>query len=269
MKDLSLDKVLARVLTSRRYRWVAEEVIERLAAEELPKARNMADAEKRTKRRLHQIFGAYLPGLQYDRVLRDLTTAYGVSDLEAFRSACEMIMSRHASTKERLPLLKQFYAEIFQITGKPLVLLDLACGLNPVATPWMGLPPDCEYLAYDIDKQLIGFIDSFLDLVGMSHRAELKDIITTPPRQSGDVALLLKAAPCLERQKADAGRAILQAVPARHLVVSYPTRSLSGIEKGMGKHYRLQFQKMVEGCAWAVEELSFPDELIFVITKET
>src|SRR5688572_21566220 len=66
---VSIDDVLARVGASRRYRWVAEAVVARLAEEEIPKARNLADAEKRTKRRLHQIFGAYTGQPDYARLL--------------------------------------------------------------------------------------------------------------------------------------------------------------------------------------------------------
>jgi len=54
-----IDAILAAVADSRRYRHVAPTLVARLAAEELPKSKNAADAEKRTKRRLHQIFGAY------------------------------------------------------------------------------------------------------------------------------------------------------------------------------------------------------------------
>src|SRR5687768_12245801 len=60
--------VTARVLASRRYRHVDPALVERLAAEEAPKAKNLADAEKRTKRRLHQIFGAYTGQPDYTRL---------------------------------------------------------------------------------------------------------------------------------------------------------------------------------------------------------
>lgn len=57
--EMPLEEILDSVSNSKRYHGIAADVVTRVAMEEIPKARNQANATKRTKRRLHQIFGAY------------------------------------------------------------------------------------------------------------------------------------------------------------------------------------------------------------------
>lgn len=254
-----------RVLASRRYRWVAATVVERLAADELSKARTLDDAVKRTKRRLHQVFGAYASPIPYDRVLADMERATVAGDAERIEALCRRTMQQHASTRERMPLLDRFYQAVFARTGPPASLLDLACGLNPLAVPWMGLPPDCRYRACDIDTRLAAFLARFLELAGVRAEVEVRDALGGLPDEPVDVALLLKALPCLERQQNGAARTVLDAVRARHVVVTYPTRSLGGAYKGMERTYREQFGELASGRDWRVDEIVFPGELVFVI----
>src|SRR6185295_14599912 len=95
-----LTSIVHAVTQSKRYRHVAPSIISRLAAEELPKSKNASDAEKRTKRRLHQIFGAYATAaLPYEKLLARLQTVK--SDPAAFKQATREILELHASTAER------------------------------------------------------------------------------------------------------------------------------------------------------------------------
>ena len=259
-------RVAGEVLRSRRYRWLAPELVTRLARDEVPKSRNPAEAVKRTKRRLHQVFGAYVLDLHPEAAVRDLSAAAPAGPA-ALRDACRSIMSRHASTRERLPVLDRFYGEIFAITGVPGRLLDLACGLGPLAVPWMGLPERAWYAACDVDRRMVDLLAGALNVFGVPHRVELRDVAASPPEDTADVALLLKSAPCLEQQAPGSARRLLASLRAKHVVVSFPTRSLGGASKGMVAHYRDQFQATVEGHEWQVSELRFPPELVYVVTK--
>ena len=55
-------EIVERVRRSSRYRAVDPALVARIAHEELPKARNVDDAVKRVKRRLHQAVGAFRSG---------------------------------------------------------------------------------------------------------------------------------------------------------------------------------------------------------------
>ena len=40
-------------------------------------------------------------------------------------------------------------------TGQPKVILDLACGLNPLAAAWMPLAPGATYHAVDVYQDMV------------------------------------------------------------------------------------------------------------------
>src|SRR5688572_11256077 len=95
--------IVDRVLRSVRYRDVDRGLLDRLAAEELPKARNTDDAVKRVKRRLHQAVGAYRGARTADPLAGVRAAWRGDLTDPAFRAACADVMRGHASTAERLP----------------------------------------------------------------------------------------------------------------------------------------------------------------------
>jgi 16S rRNA (guanine(1405)-N(7))-methyltransferase len=60
---------------------------------------------------------------------------------------------------------------------------------------------------------------------------------------------------------------ILEGLNARHILVTYPLRSLGGRRKGMEETYRSQFNELVAGRDWSVQEFSFPNEVAYLVTK--
>lgn len=265
MSAPQIDAILAAVAESRRYRHVAPTIVARLAAEELPKSKNTADAEKRTKRRLHQIFGAYARSLPYDRLAERLDNTQG--DPALFKKVCSQILTQHASTAERLNDLEAgFYQRIFEITDRPNKILDLACGFNPLTLPWMQLPPSAFYIAADIDAEMVRFLDRFLALAPVHGEARLVDLIEQTPSTRADVAFLFKAIPCLRYQTDDLLR-ILDAIQAPWLVISFPTKSLGGRSKSMRETYRKTLDDLLKDRRWERQELDFPSELVFVVKK--
>jgi 16S rRNA (guanine(1405)-N(7))-methyltransferase len=259
------EDVVDAVLQSRRYKHLAPELVRRLAGEELPKSRNAADAQKRTKRRLHQIFGAYAEPLPYEKLIAQLEDAHG--DPASFKKACRSILPLHASTAERLRDLDGFYEPIFEVTGQPSKILDLACGLNPLTIPWMDLPPSTFYVATDIDREMVKFLDRFLALAPVHGEARVNDLVAGPPGDEASVAFLFKTVPCLQHQVSDL-LPILDEINADWLVVSFPTRSLGGRGgKGMAATYRGMMAELAAQRGWPVEEISYPSEMVFVVRK--
>ena len=266
MPPTDLERIVAAVAESRRYRHVAPTIVARLAAEELPKSRNAADAEKRTKRRLHQIFGAYTTQVPYDRLIARLDNTQGNPDL--FKKVCAQILTQHASTAERLNDLEQgFYQRIFEITGRPAKVLDLACGFNPLTIPWMNLASHTFYVAADIDAEMVRFLDRFLALAPVHGEARLVDLVHLTPSTPADVVFLFKTLPCLRHQTDDLLQ-ILDALQAPWMVISFPTKSLGNRSKGMRETYRGMMGELLKHReAWRPSELEFPSELVYVIQK--
>jgi 16S rRNA (guanine(1405)-N(7))-methyltransferase len=264
-------EIVERVRRSARYRDVDPALLDRLAGEELPRARNVDDAVKRVKRRLHQAIGAYRGAADVDRVLEPIRAAWS-GDLadEAFRAACRVALARHASTAERLPNIDRFFAPIWELTGAPRMLLDLACGLGPLSLPWMGLVADATYRACDADRHSLAVVEAFLTLVGQPAAVEGCDLVASgPPTARADVALLLKLIPLLDRQEPSAAARCLAALDAGHAVVSFPARSLGGRRRGMEATYRRRLDDLVaELGIREVREASVPNELVFVLTLD-
>jgi len=256
-----VDELVAAVRSGRKYRAVDRGLVERLAAEELRKPTGAAEKVRAVRGRLHQAVCAYRVGEpRYERWLAALRRAE--RDPAARRAACLEAMRGHASTRERLPILERFYGAVMPAGAGSVV--DLGCGLNPLAIPWMGLAEGARYRAYDVDGDLVAFLNAALPLLGVDGRAEARDLARDPAgvEPGADVALLLKLLPCLEQAGPDAGERLVAAVGARRKVVSFPTRSLCVARNGMGRTYQARFGDRLGGRA-----IELPGELVYVIDR--
>lgn len=257
--------VTERVTSSRRYRSVDPALVRRLAGEEIPRARTREEAVKRVKRRLHQAVGAFARGTSRDDALR--AAWHGELGDPAFRAACLAALATHASTAERAPHLPTFYAGIWELTGTPSSLLDLGCGLGPLALPWMALPSTAPIRAIDVDGNVLTRVQGFLDLVGHPHVTEDRDLSTATVDEPADVALLLKLVTTLDRLDPDAATRLVRGLHVPHAVVSFTRRSLGGRSRGMERTYRARMDRLASDVdAGEVREASVANELVFVMT---
>ena len=294
-EDTSLIHVLLReIQDSAKYRHVSPDLIRRIGSRELATRRNLKEAVKETKNTLHQIAGAFLdPKMRYDIWLQQLQQAATVntetihnpqsaignrqwihpSSLipHPFPPACVAVMTNHASTRERLPLLDMFYAQTLAKIAPVRSVLDLCCGLNPLALPWMPLAPDATYHACDLYGDMMAFLNSFFQLAGVAGTAEVRDVAANPPTHPVHLALLLKALPPLEQSDKHAALRLLQTLHAEHILVSFPTRTLGGHSKNMGGHYETRFRALladdIQNNGWQLERFAFANELCFLVSK--
>ncbi len=270
-----LDRIVTAVTTSKKYRSICADTIRRIAERELASRGNVKAAAKATKRRLHQVYGAFEQDFDYEAAYQRLQDAYELDSDDEIKTACRHVMGQHSSTRERLPILDQFYRDIFQITGQPSLLLDLGCGLNPLALPWMdsvppqgsGQTPGVRYVPLDIDADRVHFLNRYLALAGLEPLARCQDILSHPPNDAADVALLLKMSPTLERQDPGATLGLIEQLAAPHVVVSFAVKSLGGREKGMVEHYQQQFLGWLKDRQWPAEKLVFDSELVFIVRR--
>lgn len=261
-----IETLVAEVLASPKYRAVSPELVRAIGERELLARRSLREAVKETKSRLHQVAGAFLDRTpRYDGWLAELGAAAG--DREALRAVCRTIMAGHASTRERLPELERFYGAIFAALPPIGSLIDVACGLNPLAAPWMPLAPGATYYACDLYADMCAFIDAALPLLGLTGQAAVCNLAEGPPPWQADVALVLKTLPVLEHLRRGAGRDLLRRLQAPMLVVSFPTRSLSGRNVGMATTYAGQMRTIAEDEGWAYQTLEFTNELVFLVRK--
>jgi 16S rRNA (guanine(1405)-N(7))-methyltransferase len=263
-----LDRLVDEVLASAKYRDICPDLVRHIGAQELSKRRNHKEALKSTKNKLHQVSGAYLDGQDhYPRWLNQFQQVVLSGDRTILQQLCLDIMSHHTSTRERLPIMEQFYTACMADLAPVQRVLDIACGLNPLAIPWMPLAANASYYAYDIHQPMLDFLAQCMGMLGVRGHAEAIDVVQNCPMQEVDVALVLKTLPCLEQMDKQAGYSLLHALKARYMIVSFPVHSLGGMNKGMLAYYDAHFRELISNEPWEVRRVELATELVFVVKK--
>jgi 16S rRNA (guanine(1405)-N(7))-methyltransferase len=263
-----LERLIEAVLASSKYKSICRDFVADIGSRELAKQHTLKEAIKATKNKLHQVGGAYLNGeVRYRVWLDEFKRACLSGNREHIRQVCIRMMARHASTRERVPLLEEFYTTILADMPPIRSVLDVACGLHPLAIPWMPLAEDAQYYAYDIYQDMMAFLNEYLRLMHLQGHAQVCDVIQYCPQQKVDVAFILKAIPCLEQVDKSVGLRLLETISADALVVSFPAYSLGGRHKGMSVNYEARFRQLVAGKNWSISRFEFPTELVFLVRK--
>jgi 16S rRNA (guanine(1405)-N(7))-methyltransferase len=265
---IDIDATVAKLAGAKKYRdiGVSEDTVRDILLTELARQPNEKAAIQSAKKKLHEVMALYLGDPDYDRARCELEVAFASGDADVIKATCAEIMAIHDSTRERLPWLDSFYARIFAVTGVPHTVLDIACGLNPLAIPWMGLGDDARFYAYDIHQQRVDFLNVYFTLQGMAGGAFNRDILVQHPTESGDVALLLKEIHRMEKRRKGIVLPLLDALHVRWIVLSSPTKSRTG-RRTMRDTYRQQVHGMLADRAWAITELEFENELVYCAEK--
>ncbi len=268
MEDHQVDQLIEAVLASSRYRSIDRNFVRYLGRRELARRHNLKEAIKATKNKLHQVGGAYQNGTpRYAVWLDKLRQAAHTGDREHMLDTCKWVMGHHSSTRERLPMLEQFYSTILADLPPINSVIDIACGLHPLAIPWIPLSEQAQYYAYDIYQDMMDFLNECMTLLPVQGYGEVCNVLQDCPTQKVDVAFLLKAIPCLEQVDKSAGLHLIETINADHLVVSFPAYSLGGRKKGMVTNYEVRFYELVENKPWSMRRFAFPTELVFLISK--
>lgn len=254
------------IIQSKKYKNLYRKTIERVVAVSLGKY-GKKQAEKRAKKLLHQIWGAYY-GAQLN--FKKLLTKFerDIKEGRDLKESLLPILALQSSTYERRPLLNDFYQKIFSITGYPNSIIDHACGLNPLTIFWMGLSQETRYRAFDIDKEQVNFLRSIFKLISPESKVEISlgDILVDE-FDYADVVFMLKLLPCLEHQNKGISLQVMKRQKCQYLVISFPVRSLSGKRRGMIDFYTTEFQDLIKGEHWIRERILFETELVFVVKK--
>ncbi len=267
--------VTTAIKNSRKYGDTSEATIRQLAEEAARQHKKPKAAIKAVRARLHSIMAPYLGDPDYTAVSQQLTQAFANNDNERIAQLCLQSLEAHLSTRERLPIMADFYAQIFAVTGQPHSILDIACALNPLALRWMFPEFSKQYsvsgeqlrfYAYDIHEPRIQFINHYFQLEGLEPLARVQDVAMNFPQEPADVALFLKEMPRFTRNYGDLGRPLLQALNVRWLVLSYPSISTHG-GRNLTSRYRDFMHQLIDGLDWPITELLFEGELVFVIEK--
>ena len=250
-----MNELFEKLSSNKKYSDVCPDTIRRVIAECEGRYRKARDVEKAVRERLHGVTGAF----------NDLGSdaAGAVANLKD-EAGLEAVLRRHASTRERLPLaaMDALYARIFETTGSPQSILDLACGLNPV---YLRHRLDCRVVGVDVSKSCVRLIGE--DAAGS--RGVWGDLLCPDalPKERFHIALLFKILPLLERQKSGAAMDVMSAADAEYLVVSFPTRTLGGRNVGMEEHYAAWMDAHMPGNRAVAATFIAQNELFYILKE--
>lgn len=250
-------EVMEAVLSSRKYAHLYQPLMKRVCEEEIPKYKNDRDRIKAIKNRLHVMYGAFVDETAHKKA-------------EALMNASDTvdILRLHASTRERIPYLYEFYAFIFDTVGQVTSILDIGCGFNPFTLPWMPTENLQAYYAYDIDTRTTTLLNRYFLGRGLPPYAHSGDLAVETPTESVEVAFMFKLIPVLNGQFRDRGFQLLREVRAKYIVATYPVQTLCGKNKGMGAHYAEAFENAMksnfsEGCL--LDKATIGNELVYIL----
>ena len=264
----TLDNLPEEVSKGKNFRTIDASLIEKVALEEYRSEYSLKTNVERARSKLHQVCNAYRGSTRNYAELRKLIpTEAGDDPTEEMRRVGEALMRYHASTRERLPSIAYFYQEIFKRLPPIHSVLDLASGMNPAAIVWMPLAEPFSYEAHDVYSDLAELLNEFFRVFSINGKAYQTNLLSTFPETKVDLTLLLKTIPCLEQVDPAAGSEILAKVSSPYAVVSYPTYSLSGKQKGMREQYENRFHALISTDIWEVERLLFDNEMAFLLKR--
>ncbi len=265
MEENNLFEIVNKLKESRKYKNICDDTLYRMAEWALKRHKNPKQAIKAAKRKLHQVYGAFFEQINMAAIEMLVDDLPPCREDKLLRDACKQILQCHSSTRERLPVTENLFYDLFQRIGRPNIIIDLACGLNPFAWPWMDLKSDTIYHAIDIDCRLIFYINKFFSHLGIAESAICHDILTSTPKVESDVVFLFKALPGIEQQKRGSSIRLLKALRTHYIVVSFPVKSLGSREKGMQQYYGNFMDRLLNELDSPVEIMSFSNEIFYII----
>lgn len=220
---------------------------------------------KEIRKTLHDIYGVFILNKKDLKSLESHLKKIKKLDEDALQIHAELL-SAHKSSAERLDFYPEIYEKIFSCTGKPKSILDLACGLNPLSFPWMGLKK-VKYFAYELTEEDSNFIQSYFNIMkpfSLDGKAFAADIMKLRQLPKTDVCFLFKVLDSLEDLEKDYSKNLLKKIPAKFMIVSFPTMSIGG--KNPIK-LRGWFFRMIRELNYKAESFEIENEIFYIVKK--
>ncbi len=167
------------------------------------------------------------------------------------------LLKTHSSTSERLEFYPSIKDKIHNLGIKSI--LDLGCGLNPIALA----SPDLIYFASDIKEDELSLIEQFFKenkINGKTFAFDLRKPLVNLPKT--DLCILFKVLDVIDK-KHKLSEKIILSLPSKYLLVSFSTKKLSG--KSMNHPQRKWFESILSRNKLNFESFSISNEIFYLI----
>ena len=248
-----------------------KKVQEQLEKKFNPKSADFRQVVKEVRSKLRRVYSLFR--IDEKEKNRQQLVKLLLKEKEVNPELLKKILETNASTKERIPFYATLYQKLFKITGEPKLILDLGCGINPFSVYFTGLK-ELEYLAYDLNEEEIGFLNRFFRFLtktwpGFKGKAEvlnLRQFSKLKKIKNADVCFLFKFTDVLDRGKGHkVSEEVITAIPAKNIIVSFPTKTMSG--KEMSFPERKWIELMCKRLGYGLQAVKFNNEIFYVLRK--
>ncbi len=174
----------------------------------------------------------------------------------------DLTLSGHLSSKERRALYPRLYSQLFAFTGKPIRILDLGCGLNPLSYSALGCKP--YYIAVEYTSFACRTIRDFFSQHSIPGEVLQRDLRKLHELPSADVCFCFKLFDVLEKSGHKMAEALLEKIPCPWIIISFAT--ITTHKHPMRHPYRGWLQRLCDrkGCE-LVAILPFASEVFYII----
>lgn len=229
--------------------------------EKITKSKTFKEIVKKIREEIGIVYGSFLT--------KDFTKK---EKLLQNKTETEKLLMLHKSTRERTDFYTEIYKKIFE-WYKPKQIADLACGLNPLSYEYIvnELKTKPKYFASDLNPNDMNFLNKFfkqnkIDAVAKPYDITTLEILKDKDFQKCNLIFLFKALDSFEFVKKNISKDLLKGINAKHIVVSFPTKSLVSkqefkIEK---RNWLFNFLKKEN---WDYETFEIENELFLLINK--
>lgn len=173
----------------------------------------------------------------------------------------EDLLKTHVSTQERF----DFYPELKKIISGLNIhsILDLACGLNPLALAELGV----KYYASDIKEDELEIIEEYFRARDIDGKVFVYDIrkIKDLPLPKADLGLVLKVLDIIEKKSHKLSEEVIKQVDVKYLLLSFPTKKLSG--KPMRHPQRRWVENLLMRLGYNFKVFESKNEIFYLIKK--
>lgn len=255
--------IAGEVMRSGKYSSVDRAVVGRIITESTARYNKKKDIVKAAKKELHIIHESFLHKDCHAKAAEIIDACAGV-DIKTDKKVAAALMELHSSTRERLRQAEEIYEYIGSHIKTEDHIIDLGCGFNPFALPFLGVLP-ATYLAYDISISTIRVLNKYFGVVQLPYTAGICDAAVEVPGLQANVLFMFKLFPILERRGKGRGFEILSDLKCSTSIISFPLESMSGKKKGMEAFYSRYFENGLPESFAILEKKSFNDEMFYIV----
>ncbi len=277
---MELSEIINEIKNKKELRNISDKVVENILKRELRKRQHLYerlssiknikqlknDEEfyllfKEVRRILHELYGLYTPreDKEIDKILFN-------NEMTLEQKIIELLMLTR-STAERINFYKEIYKNIF--IEKPLEILDLASGLNPISIYFSDQRPK-KYYYVDISEKILDINYQILKELNIENEGWLIDLLDPDDRifKHYQYIFFWKVFPILEKYDFYAPRNLLSKLDFDYLIISFPQKSI-GKKRNLGLAWRYKIKRFVTYKLKykIIKEFDIPYEYFIIVGK--